>query len=223
MNYWQTFFPFFPGTTTRGDNLRSIRGWGSHSSINLPTLYSWRDKKRKEIWLRANNLSLHLAYDWAEVKATAFCWITFPLINDTAMGKISPGEWQGESESIMQVCVGANRWRECITVSRLIRHSSKCWGKINKRNKRYKTVRMNYCLICSGAERESRDICMNIFTQEKEANISRSWIPRINRKMLPSSIVSGFHRVALILLQARAKVSLLQSHKQVTLTYCGKK
>lgn len=70
---------------------------GTPSAAKAPThpspmLYSWITGNN---WLQANNLSLQLAYHWAEVKAMAFCWITFPLINDTLSEKISPGEWQG--------------------------------------------------------------------------------------------------------------------------------
>lgn len=93
-NYRQTFFS---STTSWGDNRHSIRGWGSHSSITSNAIFLTNRKN----WLQANNLSL--AYHWAEVKAMAFCWITFPLINDTVSEKISPGEWRGDSISIMMV------------------------------------------------------------------------------------------------------------------------
>lgn len=123
-------------TTSWGDNRHSIR-WVRFQLIHhLSMLYFWLTRKN---WLQANNLSLQLAYHWAE-NAMAFCWITFPLINGTLSEKISWGEWWGGSVSIMMV---ANGWLACITVSRFIRHSSKCSRNVSKRINDSKIIRMN--------------------------------------------------------------------------------
>lgn len=49
---------------------------------------------------------------------------------------------------------GANGWPKCITVSRFIRHSSKCWRNINKRTNGSNIIRMNYHLIWRRRKRE---------------------------------------------------------------------
>lgn len=113
LNYRQTFFQ----VQLRGE----IIGTPSAAEIlTHPSPPNATFSSNRRNWLQANNLSLQLAYHWAGVKAMAFCWITFPLINDTASDKISPGEWREDSVSIMTVCDGVNGWPKCISVSRFI-------------------------------------------------------------------------------------------------------
>lgn len=118
LNYRQTFFS--PKVQFLGEIIGTPFAAKVPTHPSLPSAISLTKQNKKKNWLQANNLSLRLAYYWAEVKAMAFCWITFPLINDTAWEKISPGNRRGDSVSIIQVGDGANGWPECITVSRFI-------------------------------------------------------------------------------------------------------
>lgn len=113
LNYGQNFFQVQLLVEIIGI---SIRGWSSSSSITDAIFLNNREKN----WLRANNLSLQIAYYWAEVNAMAFCWITFFLINDSLSEKISPGKfregWWG-SVSVMMEANGRPHASLCQDIS----------------------------------------------------------------------------------------------------------